>query len=105
MTLLNGLIDVAADTHHADDARCTGGRALFDDPACLACLANGRRRALAGVSAGGAAGYGDLDDIHWSSLTHPGAIIWAMLDEGGVDDDRRWRRLNPELNPSPELLA
>jgi 2-methylcitrate dehydratase PrpD len=88
VTLLGQLIDVASASYDPDQARRAGGRALFDH---LACRANGRRRAPAEVGAAGAAVYGDLDDIHWSSLTHPGAIVWTAIEEGGVPDDRRWR--------------
>jgi 2-methylcitrate dehydratase PrpD len=88
MTLLEQLIDVAAERFDPAEARRAGGRALFDH---LACRANGRRRAPAEVGTAGAAVYGDLDDIHWSSLTHPGGSVWTAIEEGGVPDDLRWR--------------
>lgn len=88
MTLLAQLIDVAAESYDPAEARRAGGRALFDH---LACRASGRRRAPAEVGDAGAAAYGDLDDIHWASLTHPGAIVWTAIDEGGVSDALRWR--------------
>lgn len=88
MTLLDELISAATHGYDPQEARRTGGRALFD---YLACRVNGRRRAPACVGDAGAAAFGDLDDIHWPSLTHPGAIIWTAIDEAGVQDDLRWR--------------
>lgn len=35
--------------------------------------------------------FGDRDDVHWSSLTHPGAIVWTVLRAAGVEGSDRWR--------------
>jgi 2-methylcitrate dehydratase PrpD len=88
MTLLDELIAQASGGHQPDEARRAGGRALFDH---LACRAHGRRRAPAGVGDAGAATFGDLDDLHWPSLTHPGSIIWTAIRDGGVESELRWR--------------
>ncbi len=88
MTLLERLIDVASDGYDPGEARRAGGRALFDH---LACRAEGLRRAPEGVGDAGAAVLGDLDDIHWPSLTHPGAIIWTAVRSPGVRPDVVWR--------------
>jgi 2-methylcitrate dehydratase PrpD len=87
-TLLRQLIDLASDSYDPPQARRAGGRALFDH---LACRADGVRRAPAGVGDAGAAVLGDLDDVHWPSLTHPGAIIWTVIRSAGVRADAIWR--------------
>lgn len=88
MTLLEELVSAASDGYEPQEARRAGGRALFDH---LACRASGRRTAPPGVGDAGAAAFDDLDDIHWPSLTHPGAIIWAAIGQAGIEDDVRWR--------------
>jgi 2-methylcitrate dehydratase PrpD len=88
MTLLEQLIAVAADSYEPGEARRAGGRALFDH---LACRADGRRRAPAAVGDAGAAAFGDLDDIHWPSLTHPGAIVWTAIRDAAVGEEPTWR--------------
>lgn len=88
MTLMERLIGVAFDAYDPEQARRAGGRALFDH---LACRAEGLRRCPPGVGDAGAAALGDLDDLHWPSLTHPGAIIWTAIRSAGVRDDLMWR--------------
>jgi 2-methylcitrate dehydratase PrpD len=88
MTLLQQLIDVAFGSFDPVEARRAGGRALFDH---LACRAEGVRRAPAGVGDAGATVLGDLDDIHWPSLTHPGAIIWTAIRSAEIRNDAVWR--------------
>ena len=51
----------------------------------------GRRSAPDGVGAAGAAVIGDRDDIHWPSLTHPGAIVWTALRTTKVEEPLLWR--------------
>lgn len=64
-----------------------GGRALFDH---LACLTAGRQDAPKGLGDAGAAAALDRDDVHWPSLTHPGAAVWSALSELGADGPVRW---------------
>jgi 2-methylcitrate dehydratase PrpD len=52
-------------------------RAEFD---YLACLAAGRR-VDPGLPDAAAAALLDRDDLHWPSLTHPGAVIWTVVRE------------------------
>jgi 2-methylcitrate dehydratase PrpD len=61
--------------------RRPAGRALFD---YLACLEAGRR-IHPGLPDAAAACLLDRDDLHWPSLTHPGAVIWTVVRECGGD--------------------
>jgi 2-methylcitrate dehydratase PrpD len=88
MTLTEELVAVAIGSYDETEARRAGSRALFD---YLACLTAGRRSAPAGVGDAGAAVIGDRDDIHWPSLTHPGAIVWTALRATKVDKPALWR--------------
>jgi hypothetical protein len=63
-------------------------RALFD---YLACLSAGRRAVPEVVGDAGAACALDRDDVHWPSLTHPGAIVWTVVLATGVEGSARWR--------------
>lgn len=85
--LLPRLIQLAADTYDPEVARRAGGRARFDH---LACWTHGSRTAPAELGRGGTAALADMDDIHWPSVTHPGAIIWAAADEVGATGERLW---------------
>ncbi len=81
-TLTEGLVrlalDAAADT---DRIRRPAGRALFDH---LACLEAGRRVSPSLPDAAAAALL-DRDDLHWPSVTHPGAAVWSVVRECGGD--------------------
>ena len=88
MTALSDLIELARSSYDPGTARRSGGRALFD---YLACRADGRRRVPAGIGDAGAAVAGDRDDLHWPSLTHPGAIVWSAVRAGGVPEGELWQ--------------
>jgi 2-methylcitrate dehydratase PrpD len=87
-TATAALVAAALDAYDAETARVAGGRALFDH---LACLAAGRRVAPEALGDAGAAALTDRDDLHWPSLTHPGAIVWPVLAATGVGGEQRWR--------------
>lgn len=87
-SLTSRLVDAALDGYRADDARSAGSRALFD---YLACLTAGRRAAPEALGDAAAAVLGDRDDLHWPSLTHPGAIVWTVVRSAGLAGDARWR--------------
>jgi 2-methylcitrate dehydratase PrpD len=76
--LVHAALRAAAD---AERIRRPAGRALFD---YLACLEAGRQ-AQPGLPDAVAACLLDRDDLHWPSLTHPGAVIWAVVQECGGD--------------------
>src|SRR5690606_21665088 len=38
-----------------------------------------------------AAALHDRDDVHWPSLTHPGAVVWTVLRQAGAEGEERWR--------------
>ena len=81
-TLTCGLVRVAvAAASDEKRVRRPAGRALFDH---LACLEAGRR-AFPGLDDAGAACALDRDDLHWPSVTHPGAIVWPVVRECGGD--------------------
>ncbi|HEX5191768.1 MAG TPA: MmgE/PrpD family protein [Solirubrobacteraceae bacterium] len=101
-TLLDDLVGVALGCYDAELARRAGGRALFDH---LACLHAGRRRAPDGVGDAGAAALLDLDDIHWPSITHIGAIVWTVLSRTGVDGELRWRAAHAGYEVTARLGA
>jgi 2-methylcitrate dehydratase PrpD len=86
--LTERLVAVALDAYRPETARVAGGRALFDH---LACRAAGRRVVPPGVGDAGAAAATDRDDVHWPSLTHPGAIVWTAVLTADPDDETRWR--------------
>ena len=101
-TLLDDLIGVVLGCYDAELARWAGGRALFDH---LACLRAGQRRAPDGIGDAGAAALLDLDDIHWPSTTHIGAIVWTVLRRIGVDRDLRWRAAHAGYEVTARLGA
>ncbi len=88
MTLTEDLVVLAIDGCEETEARRAGSRALFD---YLACLTAGRYKAPEGIGDAGAAVVGDRDDIHWPSLTHPGAIVWTVLRTTEAQDKLLWR--------------
>ena len=85
--LLAQLIETAGAVYDPTTARRAGGRARFD---YLACRTAGLRDAPPALGLAGAAAFGDLDDIHWPSVTHLGAIIWTAVDEAGATGEQRW---------------
>ena len=87
-TLLERLVAAACDCGDDAEARRAGGRALFDH---LACLTAGRRSAPAHLGDAAAAAATDRDDLHWSSLTHPGTTIWSVLRRAGLEGPALWR--------------
>lgn len=72
---------VVAATSDEQRIRRAAGRALFDH---LACLEAGRR-AFPQLDDAAAACALDRDDLHWPSVTHPGAIVWPAVRECGGD--------------------
>lgn len=81
-TLTRDLVRVAvAAASDEKRVRRPAGRALFDH---LACLEAGRR-AFPGLDDAAAACALDRDDLHWPSVTHPGAIVWSVVRECGGD--------------------
>jgi 2-methylcitrate dehydratase PrpD len=101
-TLTEDLIAAALDAYSADEARVAGRRALFDH---LACLHAGRRKAPASVGDAGAAAADDRDDLHWPSLTHPGAIVWTVLRATGAEGETRWRAAHAGYEVTARLGA
>ncbi|MHB1999682.1 MAG: MmgE/PrpD family protein, partial [Solirubrobacteraceae bacterium] len=87
-TLLERLIALAEQSFEPQQARRAGGRALFDH---LACLAGGRRAVPEWVGDAGAAAALDRDDVHWPSVSHPGAAIWSALRTVGAREETLWR--------------
>jgi 2-methylcitrate dehydratase PrpD len=87
-TLTSRLIELAIDTYEPEASAAGARRALFD---YLACLEWGRRRAHPALGDAGAAALGDRDDVHWETLTHPGAIVWTVVRASGVSGDAAWR--------------
>lgn len=87
-TLLERLLGSIEEGYDEHEARLAGGRALFDH---LACLTAGRRQAPECLGDAGAAALLDRDDVHWPSLTHPGAAIWSVLSAVGAEGGERWR--------------
>lgn len=88
VTLTEDLIAVALENYDEAQARSAGSRALFD---YLTCLTAGRRVAPDTLPDAGAAVLGDRDDIHWPSVTHPGAIVWSVLRATDVSPPELWR--------------
>jgi 2-methylcitrate dehydratase PrpD len=88
MTMTEELVVVVMDSYDADEAKRAGSRALFD---YLACLTSGRRIAPPGLGDAGAAVIEDRDDIHWPSVTHPGAIVWSVLRAAELAPPELWR--------------
>ncbi len=86
-TLLRRLLDVAEASYDPLVSVRAARRARFD---YLACAAAGAHEAPAALGPAGRAAFGDLDDIHWPSLTHLGAIVWATADLAAADDERLW---------------
>lgn len=87
-TLLERLLALASETYDPARARVDGGRALFDH---LACLGGGRRIVPDCVGDAGAAAALDRDDLHWPSVSHPGAAVWAALRALGAEGELLWR--------------
>jgi len=82
VTLTRDLVRVAvAATSDEKRVRRPAGRALFDHIACL----EAGRRAFPRLDAAAAACALDRDDLHWPSITHPGAIVWPVVRECGGD--------------------
>jgi MmgE/PrpD N-terminal domain len=88
VTLTEELVAAALDDFDEAEARRAGTRARLD---YLACLTAGRRAAPPELGDAGAAALGDRDDVHWPSLTHPGAIVWSVLAAAGADGAPLWR--------------
>jgi 2-methylcitrate dehydratase PrpD len=88
VTLTEELITAALASYEEVEARRAGSRALFD---YLACLTAGRRVAPDGLGDAGAAVIQDRDDVHWPSVTHPGAIIWSVLRATMASPPELWR--------------
>jgi 2-methylcitrate dehydratase PrpD len=101
-TLLDDLVGVALGSYDAELAQRAGGRALFDH---LACLHAGRRGAPSGIGDAGAGALLDLDDIHWPSITHIGAIVWTVLRRIGVERELRWRAAHAGYEVTARLGA
>ena len=87
-TLLRRLVVAAEAAYDPGSSVHAARRARFD---YLACATAGRRQAPAALGPAGCAAYGDLDDIHWPSMTHLGAIVWAASDQAVSTDDLRWK--------------
>jgi 2-methylcitrate dehydratase PrpD len=100
--LLSRLMQLATDSYDPDRARRAGGRARFDH---LACRTHGLRLAPPELGNAGAAAMGDMDDVHWPSVTHPGTIIWATIDEAGATGDRLWRAAHTGYEVTARLGA
>ena len=82
VTLTERLVEVAlAAAADAERIRRPAARTLFD---YLACLEAGTR-AHPGLPDAAAACLLDRDDLHWPSVTHPGAVIWTAVRECGGD--------------------
>jgi 2-methylcitrate dehydratase PrpD len=80
--LTEGLVEAAlAAAADEELIRRPAGRALFD---YLACLEAGRR-AHPGLPDAASAAVLDRDDLHWPSVTHPGAVVWSVVRECGGD--------------------
>jgi 2-methylcitrate dehydratase PrpD len=88
VTLTEELVAVALDGYEEARDAPAAARALFDH---LACLTAGRRAVPEAVGDAGAAAALDRDDLHWPSLTHPGAIVWTVLRATRVGGAPRWR--------------
>lgn len=86
-TLLRRLLDSAEASYDLSVSVRAARRARFD---YLACAAAGAREAPAALGPAGRAAFGDLDDIHWPSMTHLGAIVWATAELAGAGDERLW---------------
>jgi 2-methylcitrate dehydratase PrpD len=84
-TLAEDLVTAILGGYDADAVIPRARRALFDH---LACLHAGRRAAPVGLGDAGAAAMLDRDDVHWPSLTHPGATVWTILRTLG--HERHW---------------
>lgn len=101
-TLTEQLVACSLDAYRPDEARRAGGRALFDH---LACLRAGRRIAPAALGDAAAAVALDRDDVHWPSLTHPGAIVWTVVRETGAEGELRWRAAHAGYEVTARLGA
>jgi 2-methylcitrate dehydratase PrpD len=81
-TVTERLVEVALGAAaDAERIHRPAGRALFD---YLACLEAGRR-AHPSLPDAAAACLLDRDDLHWPSVTHPGAVIWTVVRQCGGD--------------------
>ena len=88
MSLTERMVGAALEAYDPLEARIAGGRALFDH---LANRHAGRRVVPSAVGDAGAAAALDRDDVHWPSLTHPGAIVWTVVLATGAEGDARGR--------------
>lgn len=88
MTLTERMVAAALEAYDPLEARTAGGRTLFD---FLANRTAGRRVVPAAVGDAGAAVALDRDDVHWPSLTHPGAIVWSVVLACGAEGETSWR--------------
>jgi 2-methylcitrate dehydratase PrpD len=88
MSLTERMVGAALEAYDPLEARIAGGRALFDH---LANRHAGRRVVPPAVGDAGAAAALDRDDVHWPSLTHPGAIVWTVVLATGAVGDARGR--------------
>ncbi len=102
MTLTDELIAAVLDSYDEAEARRAGSRALFD---YLTCLTAGRRTAPEGLGDAGVAVMGDRDDVHWPSVTHPGAIIWSVLRAAGAQQPELWRSAHAGYEVTARLGA
>jgi 2-methylcitrate dehydratase PrpD len=87
-TLTEELVALALDGYDEPRDVPAAARALFDH---LACLTAGRRTVPEALGNAGAAAALDRDDLHWPSVTHPGAIVWTVVRATGVEGPERWR--------------
>ena len=101
-TLLDDLIGVSLAAYERESARHAGARALFD---YLACLEAGLRQAPPGIGEAGAAALADLDDIHWPSMTHIGAIVWTVLRSTEATSELLWRAAHAGYEVTARLGA
>lgn len=88
MSLTERMVGAALEAYDPLEARVAGGRALFDH---LANRHAGRRAVPPAVGDAGAAAALDRDDVHWPSLTHPGAIVWTVVLAAGAEGEARGR--------------
>jgi hypothetical protein len=87
-SLTEALVAASLAGYEPAAARVAGGRARFDH---LACRTAGRRAAPAPLGDAAAAALADRDDVHWPSLTHPGSIVWPVLEATAAEGELRWR--------------
>jgi len=81
-TLIEQLVNVSLAAADAERVRGVAGRSLFDYRACL----EAGRRLRPELPDAACAAFLDRDDLHRSSVTHPGAIIWSVVNTCGGDN-------------------